>query len=125
MNDTPFPPATRTVRDAAISMDAVAGYHPIDPDSVPRRIFLAKRILIDCRDCASHFIHDLGSSRSSATFRAKSKRRGQVSSLGHEVTSLTKRCARSAGWIELAVRRGYAMRTVYRGASRDFRSRVF
>ncbi len=28
-------PITRTVRDAAIFMDAVVGYHPADPDSLP------------------------------------------------------------------------------------------
>jgi Asp-tRNA(Asn)/Glu-tRNA(Gln) amidotransferase A subunit family amidase len=36
MDTSVFGPITRTVRDAALYMDQVAGYHPADPTSVPK-----------------------------------------------------------------------------------------
>ena len=35
MKEWTLGPLTRTVRDAALYLDCVAGYHPSDPDSLP------------------------------------------------------------------------------------------
>jgi Asp-tRNA(Asn)/Glu-tRNA(Gln) amidotransferase A subunit family amidase len=39
MDTSCFGPLTRTVRDAALYLDVVAGYHPADPTSLPRAPF--------------------------------------------------------------------------------------
>ncbi len=74
-NDTSVHGAlTRTVRDAALFMDAVVGYHPADPDSVPHPgISYQAYLTASPKNFASHFIPTLASS-CSTTWRAKSKK---------------------------------------------------
>jgi aspartyl-tRNA(Asn)/glutamyl-tRNA(Gln) amidotransferase subunit A len=111
-NDTSvLGPLTRTVRDAAIYMDAVVGYHPADPDSLPHPGIsyaamldrLPKRLRIA-------FHPDFGELVQTDVAREVAKAAEVFKDLGHEVTVIDDPIPDVArDWQRLGATQSYAM----------------
>jgi len=104
-------PLTRTVRDAAMYMDAAAGYHAVDPDSLPHPGLsyvavldrLPKRLRIA-------FHPTLGQIIQSDVAREVEKAARTFRELGHEVTTLDEAVPDTSGvWLRIGATQTYAM----------------
>src|SRR5712671_1514455 len=89
-NDTAvYGPLTRTVRDAALYMDAVVGYHPADPDSVPHPGISYDAILERIpKKLRIAFHPDFGQLVQRDVMREIVKAVAVFKDLGHEVTTI-------------------------------------
>src|SRR5260370_20392442 len=82
-------PITRTVRDAALFMDAVVGYHPSDPDSVPHPGISYEAILDRIpKKLRIAFHPDFGQLVQRDVMRAIEKAAAVFKDLGHDVTTI-------------------------------------
>ena len=112
-------PLTRTVRDAAVYLDAVVGYHPVDPDSLPHPGLsyaatldgLPKRLRIA-------FHPTLGQIIQSEVAREVEKAARAFRDLGHELTTLDEAVPDTSGvWLRIGATKDYAM--LYEYIQRD------
>src|SRR4029077_18180755 len=82
-------PITRTVRDAAIFMDAVVGYHPADPDSLPHPGISYAAILEGLpKKLRIAFHSDFGQLWQTDVAREIAKAAAVFKDLGHTVTTI-------------------------------------
>ena len=104
-------PLTRTVRDAAIYLDAVVGYHPSDPDSLPHPgISYAAMLDRLPKKLRIAFHPDFGAIVQSDVAREVAKAVEVFKDLGHEV-SVVEDSVPQVGrdWQRLGATQGYAM----------------
>ena len=86
-------PITRTVRDAAIFMDAVVGYHPADPDSLPHPGISYASILEGLpKKLRIAFHPDFGQLVQHDVAREIAKAAAVFKDLGHSVTTIDDPC---------------------------------
>jgi aspartyl-tRNA(Asn)/glutamyl-tRNA(Gln) amidotransferase subunit A len=104
-------PLTRTVRDAAIYMDAVVGYHAADPDSLPHPgISYAATLDHLPKKLRIAFHPDLGQIIQSAVASRVEEAVGAFRDLGHEVTMLDEAMPDTSGvWLRVGATQTYAM----------------
>lgn len=111
-NDTAvYGPLTRTVRDAAIYMDAVVGYHPIDPDSVPHPGISYQAILDRIpKKLRIAFHPDFGHHVQRDVLREIEKAVEVFKDLGHDVSILEENVPETGkDWMRLGGSQSYAM----------------
>ena len=110
-NDTSvYGPLTRTVRDAAIFMDAVVGYHPADPDSVPHPGISYASILERLpKKLRIAFHPDFGQLVQRDVMREIVKAVAVFKDLGHEVTTIDDPVPETGrAWMQLGATQSYA-----------------
>ncbi len=114
-------PLTRTVRDAAMYMDAVAGYHPVDPDSLPHP-GLSYAATLDGlpKNLRIAFHPTLGQIIQSEVAREVEKAARTFRDLGHEVTTLDEAVPDTSGvWLRIGATQTYAMLYEYIQREKD------
>ncbi|MFZ0888424.1 MAG: amidase [Candidatus Binataceae bacterium] len=114
-------PLTRTVRDAALYMDAVVGYHPADPDSLPHPgiSYLAtlERLPNKLRIA---FHPDMGQIVQRDVAREVEKAAGAFRDLGYEITTLRDAVPdASDAWLRLGATQNLARLYEYFQNERD------
>jgi len=104
-------PLTRTVRDAAMYMDAVVGYHPADPDSLPHPGLSYVEVIEQLpRKLRIAFHPTLGQIIQSEVAREVEKAARAFRDLGHEVTTLDEAVPDTSGvWLRIGATQTYAM----------------
>lgn len=104
-------PLTRTVRDAALYMDAVVGYHPSDPDSLPHpEISYLAAIDHLPKKLRVAFHPDLKQIIQHEVAREVEKAVGAFHDLGYEVTVLDESVPDvSRAWLLMGATQSYAM----------------
>jgi aspartyl-tRNA(Asn)/glutamyl-tRNA(Gln) amidotransferase subunit A len=104
-------PITRTVRDAAMYMDAVVGYHPADPDSLPHPgISYVATIERLPKKLRVGFHPTLGQIIQSDVQREVEKAVGAFRELGHQVSVLDETVPDTSGvWLRIGATQTYAM----------------
>ena len=110
-NDTSvYGPLTRTVRDAAIFMDAVVGYHPADPDSVPHPGISYASILERLpKKLRIAFHPDFGQLVQRDVMRELVKAVAVFKDLGHDVTTIDDPVPETGrAWMQLGATQSYA-----------------
>ena len=110
-NDTAvYGPLTRTVRDAAIYMDAVVGYHPADPDSVPHPGISYDAILERIpKKLRIAFHPDFGQLVQRDVMREIVKAVAVFKDLGHDVTTIDDPVPETGrAWMQLGATQSYA-----------------
>jgi aspartyl-tRNA(Asn)/glutamyl-tRNA(Gln) amidotransferase subunit A len=127
-NDTAvLGPLTRTVRDAAIYMDAVVGYHPADPDSLPHP-GISYQAIVDRipKKLRVAFHPDFGQLVQRDVMREIEKAVAVFKELGHEVTTLDDAVPETGReWQRLGVSQSYAMLYEYLEKNHDDFGRSF
>ncbi|MGO9603009.1 MAG: amidase [Candidatus Binataceae bacterium] len=111
-NDTSvLGPLTRTVRDAATYLDAVVGYHPADPNSLPHPgISYAAMLDRLPKKLRIAFHPDFGAIVQSDVAREVAKAVDVFKGLGHEVTVIEDRVPDvGRDWQRVGATQGYAM----------------
>jgi aspartyl-tRNA(Asn)/glutamyl-tRNA(Gln) amidotransferase subunit A len=111
-NDTSvLGPLTRTVRDAAMYLDATVGYHPADPDSLPHPgISYAAMLDRLPKKLRIAFHPDFGAIVQRDVAREVAKAVEVFRDLGHEVTVIDDRVPDvGRDWQRLGATQGYAM----------------
>lgn len=127
-NDTSvFGPLTRTVRDAAIYLDAVVGYHAIDPDSVPHPGISYQAILDRLpKKLRIAFHPDFGQLVQRDVMREISAAASVFKDLGHDVTTLDEAVPDTGrSWMQLGATQSYAMLHEWLDKHRDDFGRAF
>jgi aspartyl-tRNA(Asn)/glutamyl-tRNA(Gln) amidotransferase subunit A len=96
-------PITRTVRDAAMYMDAVAGYHPSDASSLPHPGIAYRAVLEHLPKHLHVALHpDLGYAVQSDVLREVEKAANAFKDIGHEITILEEAVPRVAeAWLRI------------------------
>jgi Asp-tRNA(Asn)/Glu-tRNA(Gln) amidotransferase A subunit family amidase len=111
-NDTSvLGPLTRTVRDAAIFMDAVVGYHPSDPDSLPHP-GISYQAMLDRlpKKLRIAFHPDLGELVQSDVAREVARAVDVFKDLGHDLTVIDDPIPDvGRDWQRLGATQSYAM----------------
>ncbi len=111
-NDTTvLGPLTRSVRDAAMYMDAVVGYHPADPDSLPHP-GISYQVILERfpRKLRIAFHPDFGAPVQSDVAREVSRAVQVFKDLGHEVTVIDDAIPDvGRDWQRLGATQSYAM----------------
>jgi aspartyl-tRNA(Asn)/glutamyl-tRNA(Gln) amidotransferase subunit A len=104
-------PITRTVRDAAIFMDAVVGYHPADPDSLPHPGISYESILEGLpKKLRIAFHPDFGQLVQHDVAREIAKAAAVFKDLGHSVTTIDDAVPDTGrAWMQVGAGQGYAM----------------
>ena len=104
-------PITRTVRDAALFMDAVVGYHPADPDSLPHPGISYAAILEGLpKKLRIAFHPDFGQLVQSDVAREIAKAASIFKDLGHSVTTIDDPVPDTGrAWMQVGAGQGYAM----------------
>jgi len=104
-------PLTRTVRDAAIYLDAVVGYHPADPNSLPHPgISYAAMLDRLPKKLRIAFHPDFGAIVQRDVAREVAKAVEVFKDLGHEITVIDERVPEvGRDWQRLGATQGYAM----------------
>jgi aspartyl-tRNA(Asn)/glutamyl-tRNA(Gln) amidotransferase subunit A len=111
-NDTSvFGPLTRTVRDAAMFMDAVVGYHACDPDSVPHPGISYQAILDRLpKKLRIAFHPDFGQLVQRDVMREVAAAASVFKDLGHDVTTIDEPVPDTGrSWMQLGATQSYAM----------------
>ena len=111
-NDTSvFGPLTRTVRDAAMYMDAVVGYHASDPDSVPHPGISYQAILERLpKNLRIAFHPDFGQLVQRDVMREVAAAASVFKDLGHDVTTIDDPVPDTGrSWMQLGATQSYAM----------------
>ncbi len=114
-------PLTRTVRDAAMYLDAVAGYHPVDPDSLPHP-GLSYAATLDRlpKKLRIAFHPTFGQIIQSEVAREVEKAARAFRDLGHEVTTLDEAVPDTSGvWLRIGATQTYAMLYEYIQREKD------
>src|SRR5713101_7624347 len=103
-------PITRTVRDAAIFMDAVVGYHPHDQDSLPHPgISYAATLDQLPKKLRVAFHPDFGQLVQRDVAREIVKAAAIFKDLGHDVTTIDDPVPETGrAWMQLGATQGYA-----------------
>ncbi len=103
-------PITRTVRDAALFMDAVVGYHPSDPDSVPHPGISYEAILDRIpKKLRIAFHPDFGQLVQRDVMREIEKAAAVFKDLGHDVTTIDDPVPDTGrAWMQLGATQSYA-----------------
>ena len=104
-------PLTRTVRDAAMYLDAVVGYHPADPNSLPHPgISYAAMLDRLPKKLRIAFHPDFGAIVQRDVAREVAKAVEVFKDLGHEITAIDERVPDvGRDWQRLGATQGYAM----------------
>ena len=104
-------PLTRTVRDAAMYMDAVVGYHALDPDSRPHPGLSYVAVLGQLPKKSRIAFHPtLGQLIQGEVAREVEKAAAAFRELGHEVTALDEAVPDlSKAWLRLGATQDYAI----------------
>ncbi len=104
-------PLTRTVRDAAMYMDAVVGYHPADPDSLPHPGISYQATLDRLpKKLRIAFHPDFGQLVQRDVMREIEKAVAVFKELGHELTTLDDAVPETGReWQRLGASQSYAM----------------
>jgi aspartyl-tRNA(Asn)/glutamyl-tRNA(Gln) amidotransferase subunit A len=111
-NDTSvLGPLTRTVRDAALYLDATVGYHPADPDSLPHPgVSYAAMLDRLPRKLRIAFHPDFGGLVQRDVAREVARAVDVFKALGHEVSVIDDRIPEvGRDWQRLGATQGYAM----------------
>jgi aspartyl-tRNA(Asn)/glutamyl-tRNA(Gln) amidotransferase subunit A len=111
-NDTSvLGPLTRTVRDAALYLDATVGYHPADPDSLPHPgVSYAAMLDRLPRKLRIAFHPDFGELVQHDVAREVAKAVDVFKGLGHQVSVIDDRIPDlGRDWQRLGATQGYAM----------------
>jgi aspartyl-tRNA(Asn)/glutamyl-tRNA(Gln) amidotransferase subunit A len=111
-NDTAvLGPLTRTVRDAALYLDATVGYHPADPDSLPHPgVSYAAMLDRLPRKLRIAFHPDFGELVQRDVAREVARAVDVFKALGHEVSVIDDRIPDvGRDWQRLGATQGYAM----------------
>lgn len=127
-NDTSvLGPLTRTVRDAAIFMDAVVGYHPADPDSLPHPGISYQAILERLpKKLRIAFHPDFGQPVQRDVAREIAQAVEVFRHLGHEVTTIDDPVPDTgATWMRLGATQGLAQLHEWLEKYRDDFGRAF
>jgi Asp-tRNA(Asn)/Glu-tRNA(Gln) amidotransferase A subunit family amidase len=104
-------PITRTVRDAAMYMDAVVGYHPVDPNSLPHpgTSYLAVLEKLP-KKLRVAFHRNLGQIIQSDVASEVDKAAAVFRDLGHDLTVIDERAPDiSEVWLRVGATQTYAM----------------
>ena len=127
-NDTSVHGAlTRTVRDAAIFMDAVVGYHPHDQDSLPHPgISYAATLDQLPRKLRIAFHPDFGQLVQRDVAREIAKAAAVFKDLGHDVTTIDDPVPDTGrAWMQVGATQGYASLYEYFDKDHDDFGRAF
>jgi len=127
-NDTSVHGAiTRTVRDAALFMDAVVGYHPADPDSIPHPGISYHAILERLpKKLRIAFHPDFGQLVQHDVAREIQKAAAVFKDLGHDVTTIDDPVPDSGrAWMQVGATQGYAMLHEWLDKDRENFGRAF
>jgi aspartyl-tRNA(Asn)/glutamyl-tRNA(Gln) amidotransferase subunit A len=127
-NDTAvYGPLTRTVRDAAVYMDAVVGYHPGDPDSLPHPGISYQAILERLpKKLRVAFHPDFGNPVQRDVLREVEKAANVFKDLGHELTVLEEPVPETGkDWMRVGASQSYAMLHEYLEKHHDDFGRSF
>jgi aspartyl-tRNA(Asn)/glutamyl-tRNA(Gln) amidotransferase subunit A len=122
-----YGPLTRTVRDAAMYLDAVVGYHPSDPESLPHPGFSYAAVLERLpRKLRIGFHPDLGQIVDSDVAREVQKAAAVFRDLGHEIAILEEAPPDLSNvWLRLGGTQEYAMLHEYIAEHRSEFGRSF
>jgi Asp-tRNA(Asn)/Glu-tRNA(Gln) amidotransferase A subunit family amidase len=120
-------PITRTVRDAALFMDAVVGYSPVDPDSLPQPGFSYVSILEGLpKKLRIAFHPDFGQLVQHDVAREIAKAATVFKDLGHNVTTIYDAVPDTGrAWMQVGAGQGYAMLHEYLERERENFGRAF
>src|ERR1035437_2234367 len=127
-NDTSVHGAiTRTVRDAAIFMDAVVGYHPADPDSIPHPGISCNAILERLpKKLRIAFHPDFGQLVQRDVMREIEKAAAVFKDLGHDLTTIDDPVPDTGRvWMQVGATQGYAMLHEWLDKDRENFGRAF
>ena len=104
-------PIVRTVRDAALFMDAVVGYHPADPDSLPHPGISYAAILEGLpKKLRIAFHPDFGQLVQRDVAREIAKAAAVFKDLGHDVTTIDDPVPDTGrAWMQVGAGQAYAM----------------
>jgi Asp-tRNA(Asn)/Glu-tRNA(Gln) amidotransferase A subunit family amidase len=104
-------PITRTVRDAAIFMDAIVGYHPADPDSIPHPGISYAAILQGLpKKLRIAFHPDFGQLVQRDVAREIARAAATFKEMGHDVTTIDDPVPDTGRvWMQVGAGQGYAM----------------
>ena len=111
MDTVCYGPLTRTVEDAALYLDVTAGYHPSDPDSLPRpQTSYREAIEQELPKLRIAFSRDLGYARVQTDVMREVEASVEVfRAMGHEVHEITTRFPDlGRGWALLCGAESYA-----------------
>ncbi|HYA34715.1 MAG TPA: amidase [Candidatus Binataceae bacterium] len=108
-------PLTRTVRDAAMFMDATVGYHPIDKDSLPHPGISYQAVLDRLRKKLRIAFHpDFNHVVQREVSREVEKAVGAFRDMGHEITILDDRLPQTGNaWMRVGASQSLAMLSDY------------
>jgi Asp-tRNA(Asn)/Glu-tRNA(Gln) amidotransferase A subunit family amidase len=100
MDTSVYGPLTRTVRDAALYLDQVAGYHPADPTSLPRPPYsFLRRLDVPLPRLRIAFSRQFGAPKvQSDVLREVVQAAAAFQTLGHEVEEIEDAFAEPFGW---------------------------
>jgi aspartyl-tRNA(Asn)/glutamyl-tRNA(Gln) amidotransferase subunit A len=103
-------PITRTVRDAALFMDAVVGYHPSDPDSVPHPGISYQAVLDRIpKKLRIAFHPDFGQLVQRDVMREIERAAAVFKDLGHDLTTIDDPVPETGrAWMQLGATQTYA-----------------
>jgi aspartyl-tRNA(Asn)/glutamyl-tRNA(Gln) amidotransferase subunit A len=120
-------PITRTVRDAAIFMDAVVGYHPHDQDSLPHPgISYAATLDQLPKKLRIAFHPDFGQLVQRDVAREIAKAAAVFKDLGHDVTTIDDPVPDTGrAWMQVGASQGYASLYEYFEKHHDDFGRAF
>ena len=120
-------PITRTVRDAALFMDAVVGYHPADPDSIPHPGISYSAILERLpKKLRIAFHPDFGQLVQRDVAREIAKAAAVFKDLGHAVTTIDDAVPDTGrAWMLVGTSQTYAMLHEWLERDRDNFGRAF
>ncbi len=120
-------PLTRTVRDAAMYMDAVVGYHPADPDSLPHPGISYQAVLERLpKKLRIAFHPDFNQLIQRDVAREVAKAASTFKDLGHQVDEIDDEVPQtSEAWMRLSGTQGLAMLHEYFEKYRDQFGRAF
>ena len=127
-NDTSVHGAlTRTVRDTAMFMDVAAGYHPVDPDSLPHPGYSYEAILKKLpKKLRIAFHPDFGQIVQSDVAREVQKAVAVFKNLGHKVTVIDDPVPETGGvWMRVGATQALASLYEWIEPNRDDFGRAF